>query len=99
MSAADITKLRTEVIARIKSDRYPYPEKLSLDAVVADTARDVFEIETMEDITDNHKLIVHLATQGLRSSKCSTCNGRLIGREIAFGTCGHCGGRSITPTR
>lgn len=25
--------------------------------------------------------------------KCSKCQGRLIGSELAFGTCGDCGGR------
>ncbi len=29
---------------------------------------------------------------------CATCGGDLIGLERAFGTCGHCGGRSLKPT-
>lgn len=28
---------------------------------------------------------------------CSKCGGVLIGAEPKFGTCGHCGGRSIRP--
>ena len=28
--------------------------------------------------------------------KCAACTGLLVGDEIRFGTCGHCGGRSIS---
>ena len=30
--------------------------------------------------------------------KCATCGGPLIGGELAFGTCGHCGGRHLKPS-
>lgn len=30
---------------------------------------------------------------------CFVCNGALIGSERAYGTCGHCGGRSLKGTR
>lgn len=30
---------------------------------------------------------------------CATCGGELIGAETGFGTCGHCGGRSLNPNR
>lgn len=29
--------------------------------------------------------------------KCLVCECELIGTETQFGTCGHCGGRSLTP--
>lgn len=30
---------------------------------------------------------------------CLVCNGELVGSERAYGTCGHCGGRSLKGTR
>lgn len=30
---------------------------------------------------------------------CRVCSGELIGAELAYGTCGHCGGRSLDPNR
>lgn len=45
----------------------------------------------------NTQLIRHLVIKTLEGSRCEVCRATLIGREIAHGTCGHCGGRSIHP--
>ena len=29
--------------------------------------------------------------------KCAVCDGLLVGSEVRWGSCGHCGGRSIFP--
>jgi len=31
-------------------------------------------------------------------ARCSQCHGPLIGGELAFLTCGHCGGRHLKPS-
>ncbi len=33
------------------------------------------------------------------TNSCAVCGGAMIGDEIAHGTCGHCGGRSLNPNR
>lgn len=98
MSAAEVTKVREAVLERIREDFYGTLDgnpELSIKAMVADTTLDVLEVT---EVTDNHRLIIHLVTQALENRRCEVCRGRLIGREIAHDTCGHCGGRSINPT-
>ena len=34
----------------------------------------------------------------MSSTRCSQCGGTLIGGELAFGSCGHCGGRHLKPS-
>ena len=34
-----------------------------------------------------------------RDEHCRVCSGVLIGTEKQYGTCGHCGGRSVRPKR
>lgn len=93
MSAADVAAVREEVIKRIAQDHYG-PEA-SLEAIVADTILDVLDPKA---ITNVELLIKHLVTKGLEGRRCDVCRGKLIGKELAYGTCGHCGGRSINPT-
>jgi hypothetical protein len=31
------------------------------------------------------------------AERCSICRGEIFGEEVDYGTCGHCGGRSIYP--
>lgn len=48
-----------------------------------------------------HEFVISLLTAGLedRHESCSVCGGALIEAERALGTCGHCGGRSKTPSK
>jgi hypothetical protein len=94
MSAADVTTVREAVLARLKAD--DNLGNLSLEEIVANT---MAGLELDPAGADHRLLIAHLVTQGLKARRCDVCRGGLVGREIGFGTCGHCGGRSIHPTQ
>jgi len=42
---------------------------------------------------------VYRVIAGTEPALCDVCNGVLEGGELLFGTCGHCGGRSLNPNR
>jgi len=96
MTTQDVAKVRAAVLERLRDNHYP--PGLSLKAIAGDTLLDTLEVETHSDITDNHRLIVHLVTKALEGRRCEVCRGELIGSEIGHGTCGQCGGRAIHPT-
>jgi hypothetical protein len=48
---------------------------------------------------DQSELFAALVDEAGTLDRCANCRGPLIGTEIRFGTCGHCGGRSLNPRR
>lgn len=87
MSAADVAIVREHTIYHISAG-------LELEQAVERALDDT----NLNAGTTNGTLIKHLVTKGLEGRRCDVCRGELIGTELAFGTCGHCGGRSINPT-
>lgn len=79
------------------------------------TAEGAHAIRAAEDVTVHDAIRRAGATNGLTPNQselfadlvaeagtldqCATCKGELGATEIAFGTCGHCGGRSLDPNR
>ena len=92
MSAGDVTALREAVLKRLRTEGLT----MELRDFVANTLVEVWELKAAE-LTAGHGLTVHLVTKALESKRCEVCHGALVGSELGYDTCGHCGGRSLVP--
>lgn len=93
MRTIDVPTIRAAALEKLRGGGYDIH-----DAVTEATEEALTEEGDPADA--KRDFITTLLIAGLdRHESCSVCGGALIGAERALGTCGHCGGRSKTPSK
>lgn len=93
------------MIAALPLTKFPKPDTLEDIQTVYELEgwQNVLVVAAMSDDADAFAEPVWeakvFADDGLNPTelRCATCGGALIGDEVAYGTCGHCGRRSLHP--
>ena len=89
----DVPSIRAAALEKLRAGGYDIH-----DAVTE--ATEEAPINWGDNAGAQHEFVITLLTAGLdQHESCSVCGGALIGAERALGTCGHCGGRSKTPSK
>ena len=89
----DVPTIREAALKKLRGGGY------DIESAVTEATEEA-PIDWGANAETQQEFVVTLLTAGLdQHESCSVCGGALIGAERALGTCGHCGGRSKTPSK